>query len=89
MRKTLAYILAAVTVAATATDASAKWRGRGWGGWGWRGPGPGVAAGITSEVPLWQVPSLPRGLPATWSTLTMLSRLPGPAATLLGIPAAL
>ena len=50
MRKTLACILAVVTVAATlfatATDATAQWRGRGWGGWGWRGPGPGVAAGI-------------------------------------------
>jgi hypothetical protein len=45
MKKKLAGLLAAatiaVTLAATATDASAQWR-RGW-GWGW---GPGVAAGI-------------------------------------------
>ncbi len=44
MKKTLATLLAAatiaVTLAATATDASAQWRGR---GWGW---GPGVAAGV-------------------------------------------
>ena len=42
MRKTLATLLAAATIAvslaATATDASAQWR-RGWGG-------PGLAAGI-------------------------------------------
>jgi hypothetical protein len=57
MKKTMAGLLAAATIAltfgATATDASAYWRGRGWGygggwhhhhrGWGW---GPGVAAGI-------------------------------------------
>ena len=50
MKKPLASLLAAatiaVTLAATATDASAQWRGRGWGwrggGWGW---GAGVAAG--------------------------------------------
>jgi len=44
MKKTLATLLAAATIAgtlaATATDASAQWRGR---GWGW---GPGVAAGV-------------------------------------------
>ena len=48
MKKTLARLVAAatiaVTLAATATDASAYWRGRGWGwGWGWR---PGIAAGV-------------------------------------------
>jgi hypothetical protein len=49
MKKPLASLLAAATIAvlaATATDASAQWRGRGWGwrggGWGW---GAGVAAG--------------------------------------------
>ena len=45
MKKMLAGLLAAATIAATVaamtTDASAQWRGRGW-GWG----GPGVAAGI-------------------------------------------
>jgi hypothetical protein len=60
MKKTLAGLLAAATVAtslaAATTDASAYWRGRGWGygggwrhgGWGWRhgGWGPGVAAGV-------------------------------------------
>jgi hypothetical protein len=44
MKKTLASLLAAVTIAltltATATDVSAQWRRR---GWGW---GPGVAAGV-------------------------------------------
>ena len=51
MKKALASLLAAVTIAASlaagATDASAQWR-RGWGGggWGWRGPGPAVAAGV-------------------------------------------
>lgn len=46
MKKTLANLLAAATIAltlaATATDASAQWRGRG--GWGW-GPA-GIAAGV-------------------------------------------
>ena len=44
MKKTLASLLAATTIAltltATATDVSAQWRRR---GWGW---GPGVAAGV-------------------------------------------
>jgi len=44
MKKTLASLLAAVTIALTlianATDASAQWRRRGW------GLGPGVAAGV-------------------------------------------
>jgi len=44
MKKILASLLAAVTIAltltATATDVSAQWRRR---GWGW---GPGVAAGV-------------------------------------------
>src|SRR5215469_7550578 len=44
MKKTLASLLAAATIAltltATATDVSAQWRRR---GWGW---GPGVAAGV-------------------------------------------
>ena len=44
------------------------------------GPVPALPP-ASSAVPLWQVLSLPRGLPATWSTLAMLSRLPGPAAT--------
>ena len=50
MKKTLACLLAAATIAlsiaATTTDADAYWRGRwGWrgGGWGW---GPGIAAGV-------------------------------------------
>jgi hypothetical protein len=49
MRKTLACVLVAATIAvslaATATDASAWYRR---GGWGWRGGywGPGVAAGV-------------------------------------------
>jgi hypothetical protein len=57
MKKTLAGLLAAITIAATltatTTDASAWWRGgRGWGwrggGWGW---GPGIAAGaVTGAV---------------------------------------
>jgi hypothetical protein len=46
MKRMLASLLAAatiaVTLAATATDASAQWRGGG-GGWGW---GPGIAAGV-------------------------------------------
>ena len=44
MKKTVASLLAATTIAltltATATDVSAQWRRR---GWGW---GPGVAAGV-------------------------------------------
>jgi hypothetical protein len=51
MKKTLASLLSAATIAltlaASATDVSAQWRGRAWGwrggGWGWR---PGVAAGV-------------------------------------------
>ena len=61
MKKTLASMLAALTIAAilaaTANDASAQWR-RGWGGggagWGWRGGccwrGPGVGVGIAAGV---------------------------------------
>jgi hypothetical protein len=52
MKKTLAALLAAMTIAATlsatTTDASAWWRG----GWGWRGGGwrwgPGIGAGAVA-----------------------------------------
>jgi len=50
MKKTLAALLAAMTIAATltvtATDASAWWRG-GWRGGGWRW-GPGIGAGAVA-----------------------------------------
>jgi len=57
MKKTLASVLATVTIAAslstTVGDASAQWR-RGWGGpgWGWHGGwrGPGAGAGIAAGV---------------------------------------
>ena len=86
MKKTLAGFLAAATIAATlaATATDARPSGEGADGADGAGADPALAPALrlaSSAAPSSPAPSLPRGLPATWSTQAMRSRSTRPAAT--------